>query len=286
LDLGFNEWEFKLIHFRLQDTVRRYRTIMLFLIVMILIPISKASAVDWALSMEFSVSDANSDTGKSKINLVAGLDATANDGIDNQWDVPTFYNGGPVQAYFNTPNGPFWIDFRSTQSSGPTNWVIDLNADLNPVLLRWRTLGGSQCGNHSVTLSDGQGNQIIDPLHPKASGSANLSSPNNMTLTVDTSGAGGIPSAPSGLISPLQGQHGGLLVWTAVDEAGLGYNLYRSTTQGRDYTKLNSDPIRMSAYFDRNLSVGTSYYYIVRSVSASGCESTASSEAALTTEGP
>ncbi|AIE84815.1 Fibronectin type III domain protein [Fimbriimonas ginsengisoli Gsoil 348] len=78
------------------------------------------------------------------------------------------------------------------------------------------------------------------------------------------------------------------LYWNGVPGA-IGYNVYRSTTSGGPYTKLNSSPINpvdpgpglSNAYLYSNpgLSTGTTYYYVVKSViNSSGTEGVASNE--------
>jgi len=60
----------------------------------------------------------------------------------------------------------------------------------------------------------------------------------------------------------------------------LGYNIYRSTTQGGPYTKLNSEPVSDQTNFrDETVSDGTTYFYVVRLVDAAGLESPDSLEA-------
>jgi fibronectin type 3 domain-containing protein len=49
-----------------------------------------------------------------------------------------------------------------------------------------------------------------------------------------------------------------------------GYNVYRSTTPGGGYTKLNTSLITETSYQDTGLDNGTTYYYVVTSVVQSG----------------
>jgi hypothetical protein len=259
--------------------------------VFLLCSFSTARSADWAISLEFSVPNPGADSGKSKVTLVAGIDASASEGFDTLWDAPVFYDGGILQAYFSPPAGsatPLWNDFRSNQSTGPKSWTIHLNSNFNSVTLRWRIIPGSGCQNYPVTLSDAGGTPLIDPARPTPSGTATLSAPDTLSLTLDSPGpGGGIPSPPSSLFSPLQGRHGILLVWNKGSSPDVaGYNLYRSVASGQNYMKLNAELLTSQAYFDRALTPGTTYYYVVRSVNQVGCESNPSSEVALRAEGP
>jgi hypothetical protein len=58
-----------------------------------------------------------------------------------------------------------------------------------------------------------------------------------------------------------------------------GYNLYRSTTPGGNYTKVNTTLITDNHYDDTSVAAGTTYYYVVTSVDADGDESSPSVEA-------
>ena len=94
-----------------------------------------------------------------------------------------------------------------------------------------------------------------------------------------------IPRRPSGLVA--QGQAGGAaLEWQeAVDCNGgavSGYNLYRSTTSGGDYTKANLSLITGTEYDDTGLEEGTTYYFVITSVDSDGDESVRSQEASAT----
>ncbi|MFT4175257.1 MAG: autotransporter-associated beta strand repeat-containing protein [Luteolibacter sp.] len=58
------------------------------------------------------------------------------------------------------------------------------------------------------------------------------------------------------------------LTWSDVPDAS-SYELFRSTTSGSGYTVI-TDGITSASYTDHNLSNGTTYYYVVKAISASG----------------
>jgi fibronectin type 3 domain-containing protein len=91
------------------------------------------------------------------------------------------------------------------------------------------------------------------------------------------------PSAPTGLIAtPVI--RGVALKWNANMESDLlGYNVYRATTSGDDYTLLNISPVASPSYKDAGLTGGTTYYYVVTAINTSRRESDNSAEVSATT---
>ncbi len=80
-------------------------------------------------------------------------------------------------------------------------------------------------------------------------------------------------SAPFGLASA--GYTSGIwLDWAPNSEAGLaGYNVYRATSSGGPYTKLNASPLGASAFVDTSAaSSGVSYFYRVYCVNTAGIQ--------------
>ncbi|MGD0552154.1 MAG: cellulase family glycosylhydrolase [Sedimentisphaerales bacterium] len=90
------------------------------------------------------------------------------------------------------------------------------------------------------------------------------------------------PAAPTGVTAnPSVGTI--LLDWNNNSETDLaGYNVYRSTTSGSGYVKLNSSPLTSSEYSDVNVSSETTYYYVVTAVDVGGLESVYSGEVSAT----
>jgi hypothetical protein len=91
-----------------------------------------------------------------------------------------------------------------------------------------------------------------------------------------------LPRAPEGLRA--QGNLSAVdLSWdeaTDCNGGGVsGYNLYRSTTPGGSYTKVNTTLITDNHYDDTSVAAGTTYYYVVTSVDADGDKSAQSQEA-------
>ena len=79
-------------------------------------------------------------------------------------------------------------------------------------------------------------------------------------------GGGTPPSAPTGLMATAGAQQVSLS-WTA-SAGATGYNVERSTTTGGPYTKVASPTA--TSYVDTGVTAGTTYYYVVAAVNASG----------------
>ena len=74
--------------------------------------------------------------------------------------------------------------------------------------------------------------------------------------------------------------HGVTLTWVASTSANLaGYNVYRATTTGGPYTKLNPSVVTALGYDDTAVQAGQSYFYVVTAVDTSKNESAYSAEA-------
>jgi hypothetical protein len=90
------------------------------------------------------------------------------------------------------------------------------------------------------------------------------------------------PAAPTGLTATA-GNETISLDWNDNTEEDLdGYNVYRSTTQGSGYGKLNLALVNDSDYIDNTVTNGIPYYYVVTAVDFNGHESGYSNEETAT----
>jgi hypothetical protein len=69
------------------------------------------------------------------------------------------------------------------------------------------------------------------------------------------------------------------LSWTASTSVVVGYNVYRSTTNGTGYTKLNGSLVSAVNYTDSTVANGITYYYVTTAVDSTGAESNDSNQA-------
>jgi hypothetical protein len=74
--------------------------------------------------------------------------------------------------------------------------------------------------------------------------------------------------------------HSVSLSWTASVSSNVsGYNLYRGTTAGGPFTKVNSTLIAATSYQDTTVQAGQAYYYVATAVDGSAIESAYSNQA-------
>jgi len=94
-----------------------------------------------------------------------------------------------------------------------------------------------------------------------------------------------VPDAPINLTAAFNQNTGYVeLDWDDSPPQGnlVGYNVYRSTTSGSGYEKLNDSFLTVSEFEDKNVNVGTDYYYVVTMTNTALFESGYSVQVAIT----
>jgi hypothetical protein len=81
-------------------------------------------------------------------------------------------------------------------------------------------------------------------------------------------------------------QHTVHLAWNPDSGAVAGYRVYRGQVSGGPYAPVSPGTVGTPAYNDATVSSGSTYYYVVTAVDASGVESSYSNEAAATVPTP
>lgn len=129
-------------------------------------------------------------------------------------------------------------------------------------------------GGTGITLSPGQSTSFSVQFSPTAAGADNGSA----SISSNATGSpASVSLSGTGVALPVQ--HSVQLSWTASTSTVSGYNVYRTTTSGSGYVRINSSLVSPDAYSDSTVSASTTYYYVTTAVDASGNESGYSNEA-------
>src|SRR5882724_5027202 len=115
-----------------------------------------------------------------------------------------------------------------------------------------------------LSIPAGQSVPFTIKFSPQISGTASasisfLGSASSATETVTGTGA-----APT--------QHSASLSWSPSPSTVVGYNVYRGTTSGGPYAKVNSSRDPSTLYTDNTVQNGQTYYYISTAVNSAGAE--------------
>lgn len=116
-----------------------------------------------------------------------------------------------------------------------------------------------------LSIPAGQSVPFTIKFAPQISGAASASilfaaTPSSATETVTGTGAAAT-------------QHSADLSWSPSPSMVVGYNVYRSTTPGGPYSKINSSLDSSTLYTDSTVQSGQTYYYVSTAVDGTGMES-------------
>jgi hypothetical protein len=123
-----------------------------------------------------------------------------------------------------------------------------------------------------LTIPAGQNAQFTVTFAPQASGPASgtvsfTSNASNSPATAPLTGTG------------VSASHVVTLSWNADNSQGIvGYNIYRGSTSGGPYSRINSTLDPSTTYSDSSIADGQTYYYVTTAVNSTGEESGYSNE--------
>ena len=127
-----------------------------------------------------------------------------------------------------------------------------------------------------ISLAPGQSTSFNVSFAPAAAG--NLSG--SVTVTSN--------AADSSLVVPISGagaatvNYSVALSWTPSSTTYAGFHVYRGTTSGGPYTKIDASMIPSPGYSDTNVAAGQKYFYVATELDSAGVESPYSSEVSAT----
>jgi hypothetical protein len=132
------------------------------------------------------------------------------------------------------------------------------------------------------SLAPGQTRNYTVAFAPTAAGTANgtitfISDATTSNISVSLTGTGVSGTAVSHYIT---------LSWNASASQVSGYNVYRSTSSGGPYSRINSSLVSATSYDDHTVAAGQTYYYTVTAIDANGAESGYSNQATVVVPSP
>ncbi len=182
------------------------------------------------------------------------------------------------------------VNFGSVTVGTPSTQPLVLkntgNADLELGSVSASGTGFTVSGGSGVNLAPNQSITIGITFDPRTSGSVagGLTFSTNAinSANVKLSGSGVAAASSS---SSATAKHSVALDWNPSASA-VGYFVYRGTTSGGPYAKLNSSADAGSSYTDGNVSSGKIYYYVVTSIDSADAESAFSNQVSVTIPNP
>ena len=161
-----------------------------------------------------------------------------------------------------------------TVSNTSSKNITVTNTGNSDVAISSITLSGSKFtlnGGSAVTLSPSQSTTLSVSFAPTATGSATGS----ISIASNATGSPASVSLSGNGVNPVS--HTVALSWNS-SAGATGYNVYRSTSSGGGYSRLNTSPDGGLSYTDSNVQSGQTYFYVTTAVNGAGTESNFSSE--------
>jgi hypothetical protein len=188
-------------------------------------------------------------------------------------------SGTGVAASRSISASPTSLSFGSVTVGTSTSASVTLTSTGNTSV----TISGVSTSGTGLSVSGSLSGTVLNPAQtvslnvdftPTAAGSVAgsvsvSSNATNSPTTIAVSGTGVAATSYSVLLS-----------WSASASSGVtGYNVYRGTTSGGPYSKIDSSPLSGLSYTDTTVQAGVEYYYVVTSLNSDGSESGYSTQA-------
>jgi hypothetical protein len=179
-------------------------------------------------------------------------------------NTPYFTNANTATATVGTP-----FSFQATAANNPTNYFFSVPSNQGTEPPNSSLPPGLTYNTYTGVIS---GTPTLAGTYPLQLAAINSNLNNGIptmtvTLTVNPSG-GGTPPAPTGLAATAgSGQVN--LNWSASAGAA-SYDIYRGTSAGNESATAIATNVGATTYSDTSVTSGTTYYYTVTAVNASG----------------
>ena len=249
-------------------------------------------------AFSYQITATNSPTSYGASGLPAGLSVNTGTGL---------ISGTPTAA------GTSSVTLSATNSSGTGNATLTLTVNASGQLTL--TPGSTDFGNvalgsngtqsvtikntgsSSITISQANvaGNEFsISGLTLPLTLTSNQSSPFNVAFTPVSAGTvtGSVSLISNASNSPTTetlsgtGVHSVDVSWQPSTSNVAGYNVYRGSVSGGPYTKINVSLVNGTAYADKSVQPGQTYYYVATAVDSSNTESPYSTQTSAVVPSP
>jgi hypothetical protein len=238
-----------------------------------------AYSADWKITLKVS-------GGGTYDYCIAGVKEGATDGLDNAWDIPSppdNLNNTYIFAYFPHPEwdsvfNKFRQDIKAPDL--PKEWIFEIESNISGNLtITWPDIKSAIPDKEAVLVDiDGDDSEI----NMQTSSSFVFFNDDNPRRFLVRVSEIPVPLPPEGLMGKAvrsRGKWSVSLYWSQNTESDItGYNIYRSTTSGSAYKKMNDSLISESEYTDKQITKNRAYYYVVTAVNTSGRENGYSNE--------
>jgi len=185
-------------------------------------------------------------------------------------------SGTGIAATLTLSVNPTNVHFASvTVNNTASRNIIVMNSGNSDVAISNISLTGAKfslTGGSAVTLAPSQSITLAVQFAPSAAGAATGS------VSIVSNATGSPASIPVSGTGVSQVHHTVLLAWNA-SAASAGYNVYRSSSSGAGYLRLNSSLNTALSYSDATVQSGQTYFYVTTAVDSAGHESVFSAEA-------
>jgi len=257
---------------------RRIFTLFAAFFVVGLFNVSTYASSDWKLKLKVS-------GGGTYGYCIFGAQNGATDGRDDAWDIPS-PPGSPndtyISAYFPHPEWEGTFDkFRQDIKAPdlPKEWTFEVESNVSGQLtITWPDIKNAIPDKQAVLVDLDGGGSETNMFTSSSFVFGNTV--NTRRFIVRISEGIPVPKPPEGLAGKVDRRGKEVsLYWKRNRELNLaGYNVYRTTTPGSGYQRINYSLTLKPNYKDKQIIKGTTYYYVVTAVNTSGGESGYSNE--------
>lgn len=162
--------------------------------------------------------------------------------------------GGASAAAAKSTSGGFSISGQITPGAAGQNVTVSLAGQMST------TTQTDSSGHYSFENLQ-SGSYVVIPSRP-----GYVFKPELQDVTIASANQGNVGfSGAAG--------HTVEVSWQPSTSQVVGYNVYRGTTNGGPYTKINTGLVIADTYIDENVTAGNTYYYVSTAVNSAGVES-------------